>query len=122
MITEGTSASVTFTVDESSTAIALGSGDVPALGTPKVVALVEEAAVAALAGSLPDGTTSVGTSVTIDHLAPTAVGGTVLAEATITQLEGRRVVFAVKLTEGDTLVARGTHIRFVVDRAAFLEH
>ena len=121
MINEGTSAAVTFTADESTTAIALGSGDVPVLGTPKVVALAEEAAVAALAGSLPDGSTSVGTSVVLDHLAPTKVGGTVVAEATITAVDGRRISFAVKVTEGEAIVARGTHVRFVVDRKRFLE-
>ena len=91
------------------------------LGTPKVVALIEEAAVASLAGGLPEGATSVGTSVTIDHLAPTRVGSTVVAEATVTQVEGRRLRFGVKVSEGDAVVARGTHIRFVVDRASFLE-
>ena len=72
MIAEGTSAAISFTVDEGSTAIALGSGDVPVLGTPKVIALVEEAAVAALAGSLSADDTTVGTSVTVDHLAPSS--------------------------------------------------
>lgn len=121
MINEGTTAAVTFTADEETTAIALGSGDVPVLGTPKLVALVEEASVAALAGSLPEGSTSVGTSVVLDHLAPTAVGGVVVAASTITAVDGRRISFAAKVTEGETVVARGTHVRFVVDRTRFLE-
>ena len=121
MLTEGTTAAISFVVDDDATARALGSGDVPVLGTPKVVALAEQAAVAALSGSLPEGATSVGTSVTIDHLAPTAVGATVHAEATVTHVDGRRIVFSVKVAEGEDVVARGTHIRFVVDRASFLE-
>ena len=121
MINEGTSASVSFTVDESATAIALGSGDIPVLGTPKVVALCEEAALAAIAGGLPEGMTTVGTSVTVDHLAPTAIGFTVVAQATVTHVDGRRLVFAVDVRQGDDVVARGTHVRFIVDRGAFLE-
>jgi predicted thioesterase len=120
MINEGTSAAVSFTADEGATAVALGSGDVPVLGTPKIVALVEAAAVAALAGALPDGATSVGTNIAVDHLAPTRIGGTVVAEATITAVDDRRVSFAVRVTEGDAVVARGTHVRFVVDRKRFL--
>jgi len=120
MINEGTSAAVSFTTDETATAIALGSGDVPVLATPKIVALAEEAAVAALAGSLPEGTTSVGTAIAVDHLAPTRIGGTVVANATITAVDDRRVSFAVRVTEGDAVVARGTHVRFIVDRERFL--
>ena len=121
MITEGTTASVSFTADDSSTAIALGSGDVPVLGTPTLVALVEQAAVAALAGALPEGATSVGTHVDVHHLAPTRVGASVVADATITAVDDRRVSFAVRVSEEGSVVARGTHVRFVVDRKRFLE-
>ncbi len=65
MISQGTAASISLTVTEQDTAIVLGSGDVAVLGTPRVVALCEEAAVAALAGFLPDGATTVGTSISI---------------------------------------------------------
>ncbi len=119
MIEPGTSASISFVADDASTAIALGSGDVAVLGTPKVVALVEEAAVAALAGRLPEGATSVGTHVSVDHLAPTAVGSQVVATATVTAVDGRSVSFTVTVTEGDEVVARGRHTRVVVDRSRF---
>lgn len=119
MLSEGRSASISFTVDEGATARALGSGDVAVLGTPKVVALVEEAAVAAVAGSLPEGRTTVGTNVTLDHLRPSHVGATVVANAVLTAVDGKRLSFAVKLTEGEAVAARGTHTRFVVDRKGF---
>lgn len=63
----GTSATVRLVVGDSDTAIALGSGDVPVLGTPRIVALMEQAAVAALAGTLDEGVTSVGTRITVDR-------------------------------------------------------
>lgn len=120
MIEPGLTARITFTADDASTASALGSGDVPVLGTPKVVALCEEAACAAISGTLPAGATTVGTHIAVDHLAPTAVGRTVTASATLTQVDQRKLVFALTVTEGDTAVARGSHTRFVVDRASFL--
>ena len=84
-------------VTDGDTAIALGSGSVAVLGTPRVVALVEEASVKALEGRLEAGTTSVGMRVQLDHLAPTAVGHKVRAEATLKEIEGRRLTFAVSV-------------------------
>lgn len=119
MIEPGASATITFTCDERSTAIALGSGDVAVLGTPKVVALGEEAAVAAIAGSLADGMTTVGTHIAVDHLAPTEVGGTVEATATVTATDRNRIEFTVDVIEAGRTVARGTHTRVIVERSRF---
>lgn len=116
----GTSASISFIADDATTAIALGSGDVAALGTPKIVALIEEAAVAALSGQLTDGATTVGTHIAVDHLAPTAVGSIVVATATVTQADDRIVSFTATVTESDKVVARGTHTRAIVDRSRFV--
>lgn len=116
----GATGVVRFTCDSSSTAVALGSGDVPVLGTPKVVALAEEAAVAALADTLEPGRTSVGTAIRLEHLAPTRVGATVEASASVVSIDGRTVDFAVSVVEGSTVVATGSHTRVVVDRERFL--
>jgi fluoroacetyl-CoA thioesterase len=119
MIEPGLSAAISFTADDDSTAIALGSGDVAVLGTPKVVALIEEAAVAALAGQLPDDSTTVGTHIAVDHLKATAVGGIVVATATVSAVQGRAITITATVTEGDAVVARATHTRFIVDRKTF---
>lgn len=119
MISEGASSSVSLIVSDADTSIALGSGDVAVLGTPRIVALCEEAAVAALAEFLPEGSTTVGTSVSIDHLAPTGVGGAVIATATVTEVDGKKASFRLVVTDGDKIVARGTHTRVVVDRERF---
>lgn len=121
MITEGTSESVSLVVSDADTALAIGSGDVAVLGTPRVVALCEEAAVGALAGQLPEGATSVGTHVSIDHLIATAVGGTVTAIATVTRVQDKKISFDIELLEGNRTAARGTHTRFIVDRVRFEE-
>jgi len=109
-----------LTVSDADTAIALGSGDIAVLGTPRVVALCEEAAVAVLAGTLPAGATSVGVQIHIDHTAASAVGAVVTAKATAVSVEGRRITFDVELVDGDTIAASGTHTRFIVDRDRFL--
>ena len=116
----GTSATVRLVVGDADTAIALGSGDVPVLGTPRIVALMEQAAVAALAGTLDEGATSVGTRITVDHLAASLVGTTVTATAEVVGLDGRAGSFRLAVHEGDQEVAKGNHVRFVVDRDRFL--
>jgi fluoroacetyl-CoA thioesterase len=113
-------ATVELRVGEADTAVALGSGDVPVLGTPRVLALMEAATVAAAAGALPAGATSVGTRVELEHLAATPIGATVVAEALLSTVDGRRLEFAVTVREGDTVVARGRVERMAVDRARFL--
>ncbi|HEU5151572.1 MAG TPA: hotdog domain-containing protein [Iamia sp.] len=107
-------------VDAADTAEALGSGDVPVLGTPRVVALCEQAAIAALGSVLSAGQTSVGMRVQIDHLAPTAVGGAVTADATLEKVEGRRLTFTVSVSDRCGLVAAGRVTRVVVERERFL--
>lgn len=117
--TPGLAGSIPLTVTADDTAIALGSGDVPVLATPRVVALVEEAACAALQGALEPGETSVGVRVSLDHLKATTVGRSVLAAATLRAVDGRKLDFAVRVTEDDEEVARGEHRRVVVNREAF---
>jgi len=116
----GLSASVSLTVTDADTAVALGSGDVPVLATPRLVALAEAATVAAIAPHLPPGDTSVGTRVEFDHRAATPVGATVTAEARLTTVDGRRLHFDVGVRDGTGDVAEGRVERVVVDRERFL--
>lgn len=115
----GLEATIDITVTEADTAIALGSGDVPVLATPRVVAMVEAAAVAALGGHLAEGSTTVGTRIHLDHVAPSPVGSSVTASAEIVDVERRTIVFRVEASMGDQIVARGEHTRVTVDRASF---
>jgi predicted thioesterase len=117
----GLSAEAELTVTEADTAEALHSGDVPVLGTPRIVALVEEASVACLVNRLKPGETTVGMRVQLDHLAPTAVGHDVRAQATLEKVEGRRLTFNVSVSDKRGLVAAGKVTRVVVDRERFLD-
>ncbi|MPZ73309.1 MAG: thioesterase [Nitriliruptorales bacterium] len=115
----GLEASVNLKVSGDDTAAALGSGDVEVLGTPAVLALAEQAAVAAIRDTLPADRTSVGTWAEIFHTAPTRVGGEVSAAARVTSVEGSRVEFTVLVREGEQEVARVEHRRAVVRRDRF---
>jgi len=120
-LTSGLTASITFTVEEGDTALAIGSGDVPVLATPRLVTLVEKASVAAIGDKLGPDKTSVGYEVQLAHLSPTPVGSEVTAEATLEGVEGRRLTFRVAVTDARGLVAAGRITRVVVVRDRFIE-
>ena len=103
------------------TALAMRSGDVPVLATPRMIALCEEAAIAAVAEHVPAGQTTVGMRVQVDHLAPTSVGTQVAAEATLEKVEGRRLTFTVTVNDPCGLVAAGKVTRVVVETERFLD-
>ncbi|HEY8534341.1 MAG TPA: hotdog domain-containing protein [Micromonospora sp.] len=116
----GLSAQVELTVTESDTAQTVGSGDVPVLSTPRALALMEAATVAATATRLPTGMTTVGARVELDHRVPTPVGRTVAARARLAKVDGNRLLFEVSLHDGATLAAEGRVERVLVDRQRFL--
>lgn len=115
----GTENTVEEAVVEAATAKALGSGDVAVLATPSLMAIVERAAVAAVQAKLPSGQTTVGNMIQIQHVAPSPVGAKVRAQVRIEKAEGRRLVFAFRVSDAGGEVARGRHARVVVDRAQF---
>jgi predicted thioesterase len=116
----GLATRVELTVTDADTAQALGSGDVPVLGTPRALALAEAATVALTAGRLPAGATTVGVQVRLDHLAATPVGGLVVAEAALSEVDGRRLTFVVTLRQGEQVAARARIERLIVDRETFV--
>jgi predicted thioesterase len=117
---EGLRGSAHMTVGEQDTAVAVGSGDVPVLATPRLAALIEQAAVAALRDALDEGRTSVGTGIHVDHVSPTPVGGRVHAQAVLQQVNGRHLRFEVQAWDEHGAVAHAVHHRAVVDRERFL--
>lgn len=110
-----------LTVGEADTAVAMGSGTVHVLATPRVVALCEQATCAALVGHLAEGCTTVGMRVQLDHLRPTPIGATVNAEAVLDKIEGRRLTFTVSATDTKGLVAAGKVTRVMVEVDRFME-
>jgi fluoroacetyl-CoA thioesterase len=117
----GLSAEVELVVTDGDTAVALRSGSVAVLATPRVLALCEEATVLVLQDQLGPTETSVGMKVQLDHLAPTAVGHTVAAEATVEKVNGRRITFTVSVNDERGLIAVGRVTRVVVDVDRFMD-
>jgi fluoroacetyl-CoA thioesterase len=117
----GLTASITLKVEAGDTALAIGSGDVPVLATPRLVTLVEQASLKAIGGKLGPDKTSVGYEIQLAHLSPSPVGSEVTAEATLEGVEGRRLTFRVSVTDARGLVAAGRITRVVVVRDRFIE-
>lgn len=109
-----------LTVNESNTAIAMGSGDMPVLATPSMMALMENAAMNAVSEALPEGSTTVGGQIESSHLKPSPLGAEVEAEAVLECVDGRKLYFKVVARQGKTVIGEGTHLRFIVDREKFL--
>ena len=116
----GLSYTATTAVNQNNTALALGSGDMEVFATPAMVALMENAAMNAVAPHLEAGQTTVGTQITTSHIKASALGATISATATLTPVDGRSLTFAITAREGDKVIGEGSHTRFIVDRERFL--
>lgn len=118
--TVGLSATQERVVGEDDTAAALGSGSLPVLGTPRLLAWCEAATCAALTDVLAEGSTSVGTRISLEHLAPSPVGATLAVSASVAHVDGRLVRFTVEARQAGKLVGAGEVTRVVVATDRFL--
>ena len=116
---KGIKGSSSCTVTLNDTAKALGSGGLDVLSTPKLIALMENAALVSVRPYLEEGMDTVGTKLDVAHVAATPVGMTVRAEAELIEIDRRRLVFSVKAWDEVELVGEGTHERFIVDMEKF---
>lgn len=107
-------------VRETNTALAMGSGSLHVFATPSMIALMEQAACNAVAACLDEESTSVGTLVNITHNAATGMGQKVTATATLTAVEGRKLVFEITAADEDKQIGKGTHERFIVNKEKFM--
>ena len=112
--------SVTMTVTENDTALAMKSGSLKVLATPRLVGLIEEAASKLAESFLPADYTSVGTSLNVNHVAPTPIGSTVRADVELVEVDGRKLIFKVSAADDVKEVFNGRHERFIVNREKFL--
>ena len=110
MLTEGLSHTSTLTVTLDKTALA----------TPMMMALMENAAMLAVADELPEGSTTVGGHIESSHVKPSKVGAEVSATATLTKVEGKKLTFHIVAKMNDNIIGEGTHLRFVVNKEKFL--
>lgn len=110
----------TAVVSEALTAAAMGSGDMSVFATPALVALMENAAMLCVRPLLKEGETTVGGQIDVKHLAPSRIGASVAATATLTAHEGRKLTFDITATEDDKTIGTASHTRFIVNREKFL--
>lgn len=109
------------TVNEQNTAAAMGSGLLPVFATPAMLALMENAAATSVQPFLGEGEGTVGTRLEVSHLAATPIGLAVWAESELVAVDRRKLTFNVRAWGGEELIGEGTHQRFVIDNARFLE-
>ncbi len=110
-----------LTIADGDTALAMSCGRVPTLATPRLIALCEQAAIAAIAGAVEETDCCVGLSVQIDHLRPTPIGDDVTAEAVLDKIDGKRLVFHVTAHDDRGLIAAGRMTRAILDYSKFME-
>lgn len=108
-------------VNEQNTAIACGSGGINVYATPAMIGLMEKAALSSVEPLLPEGYSTVGTKVNVEHVAATPIGGNVRAHAKLLEIDGRRLVFDVRAHDDIRLVGQGVHERFIVHSEQFLQ-
>ncbi len=120
MLEKGISARSSVVVTAENTALRLGSGDMEVFATPAMVALMENAAMLAVAPELPEGSTTVGSEMNCSHIKPSGLGTEITATAVLTEVEGRKLTFNVGARDGEGLIGEGVHVRYIVDRAKFL--
>lgn len=116
----GDKGTVTVKVTKENCASAIGSGALDVFATPSMIALMENAACEAINASLQPGESSVGTKVNISHLKASALEDTITATATLTEIDGRRLVFEVVANDSKGIIGEGTHERFIINVEKFL--
>lgn len=119
-MTVGIKHTVTETVTKDNTADKVGSGLLPVYATPSMIALMERCASECVAPYLEEGKASVGTMLNIKHVAASPIGIKITCNATLTEIDGRRLVFALEAFDEKGLIGEGTHERFVIDTERFM--
>jgi len=109
-----------MTVEERHLAMNVGSGDLPVLGTPAMMALMENAAMLAVAPQLPEGSSTVGGQISSSHLHPTPLGDTITATAELVKEDGRKLYFHIVAEDKQGIIGEADHLRFIVDKERFL--
>ena len=120
MLKEGLTYTSNVKVTPENCASAVGSGGLNVFATPSMVALMENAAMNAVAPYLPEGSTTVGAEINTTHIKPSALGAEIKATATLTSVEGRKLLFDVEASDANGVIGKGIHVRFIVDIERFM--
>ena len=110
----------TLVVSKDHVAAVMGSGDLHVFATPAMVALMENAAMLAVAEHLPEGSTTVGAMMNTSHVKPSPMDESIKATAVLTEVEGRKLTFEIKAEDSKGIIGEAVHVRYIVDRERFM--
>jgi len=108
-------------VTKDKSASQVGSGLLDVYSTPSMIALMEKTSLKCVEAYIDDNESTVGGAVEIRHLKPTAIGQKVVCDSKVVEVAKSKIVFEVSVTEDDVVIGKGTHTRFVIDKASFLK-
>ena len=117
----GLTAECTAVVDATNTASSVGSGLLSVFSTPSMISIMEKAAARAVAPALQEGFSTVGTEISVKHLASTPPGMTARARAELLSVDGKKLEFAIEAHDGAGKIGEGTHTRYIVENEKFLK-
>ena len=120
-ITTGITGEKSVAVKIENTALAMGSGTLRVFATPAMIALIEGCCAESVEDMLPQGITTVGTKVEVEHLAASPIGASILCKSKLTAYDGRRLDFEVEVFDNAGLIGKGTHTRFTVEAQRFID-
>ena len=120
MIEKGKIYESRFVVKAEDTVANVGSGELPVLATPILVAWMENVAMLTVAKDLSDNETTVGGMISVSHLRPSSIGTTVEISAILTDVNGKKLTFSLQAKDSASIIAEGEHIRFIVDKERFM--
>lgn len=118
---EGTSIVKNLKVTENETAIKMGSGDLEVYATPAMIALMENAAKTLVISELPEGYTTVGIEMNVQHIKSSPVGANITCKATLIKVDRKKLFFDVEATDDTGTIGKGSHIRYVVNSQDFMK-
>ena len=120
-ITTGITGEKSVAVKIENTALAMGSGTLRVFATPAMIALIEGCCAESVENMLPQGITTVGTKIEVEHLAASPLGASILCKSKLTAYDGRRLDFEVEVFDNAGLIGKGTHTRFTVNAQRFID-
>ncbi len=121
MLKAGIKNKITITVTQNKTAKVMGSGTLDVFATPAMVALMEQTAAESVQELLDEGVTSVGTKINVEHLAADPLGIEVTCESELIEVDNRRLVFNVVVSDNHGVVGKATHERFLIKSESFMQ-
>lgn len=118
---EGTSYIKEITVTKNDTAIKMGSGDLEVYATPAMIALMENASKSLVINDLPEGFTTVGIEMNVQHIKSSPIGANIKCRATLIKIDRKKLFFEVEASDDNGLIGKGSHIRYIVNSLDFMK-